>query len=40
VKFLADGFKLDLDFLSEALTAGCLLAMEGFLKDLAVWANF
>jgi hypothetical protein len=40
VKLLADGFKLDLDLFSEALTAGCLLAMEGFLKNLAVWANF
>jgi hypothetical protein len=40
VKFLADGFKLDLDLFSEALTAGCLLAMEGLLEDLAVGANF
>ena len=40
VKLLADGFKLDLDLLSEALTSGSLLAMEGLLKDLAVGANF
>jgi len=40
VKLLADGFKLDLNFFSEALTSGSLLAMEGFLKDLAVGANF
>ena len=40
VKFLADGFKLNLDLFSEALTAGSLLAMEGFLEDLAVGADF
>jgi hypothetical protein len=40
MKLLADGFKLDLDLFSEALTAGSLLAMESFLKDLAVGADF
>lgn len=40
MKLLANGFKLNLDFFSKALTSGSLLAMEGFLKDLAVRANF
>jgi hypothetical protein len=36
MKFLADGIEFHLDLLSEAFTAGGLLAVEGLLEDLTV----